>query len=104
MVVYEELPEWRNFSDTFPTYILAFCPDTDSWFVTNERFFFYEYAMDFPNEQDGIEYFIRNPEVFLKIEKEMNVYRPSFNSGGVYLENIKQLVLIGGRASDRTVE
>ena len=42
MVVYEELPEGKNFSDTFPTYILAFCPDTDSWFATNERYFFYE--------------------------------------------------------------
>ena len=94
MVVYEELPEGRNFSDTFLTYIIAFCPDTDSWFVTNERFFFYEYAMDFPNEEAAVEYFIRNPEIFLKIEREMNVYRPSFYSEGVYLENIKQLVLV----------
>ena len=102
MVVYEELPEGKNFSDTFPTYILAFCPDTDSWFATNERYFFYEYPMDFPNEEAAIGYFKRNPEVFLKIEKEMNIYRPKFNSGGVYLENIKQLVSVGGGASDRT--
>ena len=102
VVVYEELPEGRNFSDTFPTYILAFCPDTDSWFATNERYFFYEYPIDFPNEEAAIGYFKRNPEVFLKIEKEMNIYRPKFNSGGVYLENIKQLVSVGGGASDRT--
>lgn len=104
MVRYERLPEGANFSDKFPTYIIAFCPYTDSWFATNERFFFYEYPMDFPNEEAAIGYFIRNPEVFLKIEKEMNVYRPSFNSDGVYLENIKQLVLVGGEASDRAVE
>lgn len=104
VIVYEELPEGKNFSDTFPTYILAFCPDTDSWFATNERYFFYEYPMDFPNEEAAIGYFKRNPEVFLKIEKEMNIYRPKFNSGGVYLENIKQLVSVGGGVSDRTVD
>lgn len=27
---YEELPDGMDFSTTFPTYILAFCPDTDS--------------------------------------------------------------------------
>lgn len=104
VVVYEELPEGRNFSDTFSTYILAFCPDTDSWFATNERYFFYEYPMDFPSEEAAIGYFKRNPEAFLKIEKEMNIYRPNFNSGGVYLENIKRLVLVGGGASGRTVD
>ena len=94
MTVYEELPDGVNFDTKFPTYIIAFCPDTDSWFATNERYFFYEYPMDFPNEEAAIGYFKRNPEVFLKIEREMNVYRPSFNSEGVYLENIKQLVLV----------
>lgn len=102
MIVYEELPDGVNFDTKFPTYILAFCPDTDSWFATNERYFFYEYPMGFSNEEAAIGYFIRNPEVFLKIEKEMNVYRPNFNSGGVYLENIKQLVSVGGGASDHT--
>lgn len=101
MVVYKELPEGTNLSDKFPTYILAFCLDTDSWFATNERCFFYEYPMDFPNEEAAIGYFERNPEVFLKIEKEMNVYHSEFYSGGVYLENIKRLVFVGGETSDK---
>lgn len=96
MVVYEQIPDEYNFDSKFDTYILAFCPDTDSWFVTNERFFYYEYPMDFPNEVAAVEYFCCNPDVFLKLEKDMNVYRPSFNDNGVYLENIRRLIMANG--------
>lgn len=104
VIVYEELPDGVNFDTKFPTYILAFCPDTDSWFATNERAFFYEYPIDFPNEEAAIAYFKRNSEVFMNLEKEMMTYRPSFREGGVYLENTKELVMVvdGGGASDRT--
>lgn len=53
-------------------------------------------GMDFPNEKAAIDYFKRNPDVFLKIEENMEVYRPSFYSGGVWLENTKELVKTGG--------
>lgn len=94
MIVYEELPDGVNFDTKFPTYILAFCPDTGSWFATNERAFFYEYPMDFPNEEAAIGYFKRNPEVFMNLEREMMTYRPSFREGGVFLENIKELIAV----------
>lgn len=93
-VTYREIPEEFNFSTEFPTYILAFCPDTDSWFATNQRFFYYEYPMDFPNEAAAIGYFKRNPEVFLNLEKSMDVYRPSFRENGVWLDNTNELVSI----------
>lgn len=91
---YKEVPEGYSFSSEFNTWILAFCPDSDSWFATNQRFFYYEYPMDFPNEEAAVGYFKRNPEVFLKLEESMKINRPSFNLGGVYLENIKELVKI----------
>lgn len=94
MIVYEELPDGVNFDTKFLTYILAFCPDTDSWFATNERAFFYEYPMDFPNEETAIAYFKRNPEVFMNLENGMVKYRPSFRDGGVFLENIKELIAV----------
>lgn len=50
--------------------------------------------MDFPNEETAIEYFKRNPEVFYNLEKEMSIYRPSFNNDGVWLENTKELITI----------
>lgn len=46
------------------------------------------------NEEAAIGYFKRNPEVFYNLEKEMNIYRPSFNDGGVWLENTKELIMI----------
>lgn len=94
MAEYVKIPDEFDFSTRFPTYILAFCPDTDSWFATNQRYFFYEYPMDFPNEEAAIAYFKRNPEVFADLENEMNIYRSNFNSGGVYLENTKELVMV----------
>ena len=96
VTTYETLPNNVDFSTEFPTYILAFCPDLDSWFVTNQRFFYYEYPMDFSNEKAAIDYFKRNPDVFLKIEESIGVYRPSFYDGGVWLENTGELVTIGG--------
>ena len=105
MITYEELPRGADYSDRFPDYILAFCPDTDSWFATNQRYFFYEYPMNFPSEEAAIDYFKKNPEVFLGLEMDMRTYRPSFRDGGVYLENTKELVMVvdGGGASDRTI-
>lgn len=96
--IYGSLPDIDGitFNTEFPTYILAFCPDTDSWFATNQRFFYYEYPMDFPNEKAAIDYFKRNPDVFLKIEENMETYRPSFYSGGVWLENTREFVKTGG--------
>lgn len=95
-MTYEALPNGMDFSTEFPTYILAFCPDTDSWFATNQRFFYYEYPMDFPNEEAAIGYFKRNPDVFLKIEKNMEVYRPEFRENGVWLDNVSELVMMKG--------
>lgn len=94
MITYESIPDEYEFSTEFSTYILGFCPDTDSWFATNQRFFFYEYPMGFPNEETAIEYFKRNPEVFYNLEKEMGIYRPSFYNDGVWLENTKELIMI----------
>ena len=100
ITTYETLPNNVDFSTKFPTYILAFCPDSDSWFATNQRFFYYEYPVDFPNEKAAIDYFKRNPDVFLKIEEDMGVCRPSFFDGGVWLENTRQLMTIEGAGSD----
>lgn len=93
VTTYEELPDGMDFSTVFPTYILAFCPDTDSWFATNQRFFYYEYPMDFPSEEAAIGYLKRNPDVFINLEKSMGVYRPSFREEGIWLENTKELIM-----------
>lgn len=94
MSEYVEIPKDYNFNTAFDTYILAFCPDTDSWFATNQRFFYYEYRKEFESESEAIEYFKNNPNVFLEQEERMNVYRPSFYDGGVYLDNTNELIKV----------
>jgi hypothetical protein len=92
MVVCEEVPKTFDFSMEFPTWVIAFCPDTDSWFVTNQRFFYYEYDKEFETEEDGIKFFKDNPKIFYNEEIKMKTYRPSFNENGVWLDNINKLV------------
>lgn len=87
-MAYKSIPDGYSLSTEFPTYILAFCPDTDSWFATNNRFFFYEYPIEFDTEKAAIDYFKENTEKFLVLNMRiMSGQRPSFNEGGVYLEN-----------------
>ena len=94
MVDFVEIPHEYNFSSVFDTFILAFCPDTDSWFATNQRFFFYEYPKEFPSEDLAIKFFKENPNIFLDLENKMNINRPSFNNGGVWLGNTKDFITI----------
>lgn len=89
---YKTVPDEYDFSTEFPTWIIAFCPDLDTWFVTNKRFFYYEYGKEFDSEQDGIEFFRNNAKIFFDIETKMNVYKPSFYECGVWLENINELI------------
>ena len=89
---YEELPEGMDFSTEFETFILAFCPDTGSWFATNKRFFYYEYPKDFPDEESAIDFFKNNPTVFYEEEARMQVYKPDFYLGKVRLENTDELI------------
>ena len=93
---YVKVPDGFNFSTKFPTWIIAFCPDSDSWFVTNNRFFYYEYDKDFETEEEGIEFFRNNPNIFYDAEIMMGINRPHFNNGGVYLENVKALISLEG--------
>lgn len=60
-----------SFSTKFPTWIIAYCPDIDSFFTTNQRYFYYEYSKDFLSEEESINYFHDNPNEFAAIRKEM---------------------------------
>ena len=96
MSEYVEVPAKYDFNTEFPTWIIAFCPDLDSWFVTNQRFFYYEYDKEFETEKDGVEFFKNNPKIFYDEEIRMNVYKPSFYRDGVWLYNIKTLITLDG--------
>lgn len=91
---YKAIPEEYDFSTEFPTWIIAFCPDLDCWFVTNKRFFYYEYDKEFETEYEGIDFFKENAKIFYDLEMLMEVYRPSFRKNGVWLDNVNELVKV----------
>ena len=55
------------FNTKYPTWIIAFCPDTNSFFVTNERHFFWESEEEFDSEEAGINYFENHIQRFLTV-------------------------------------
>lgn len=80
-----------GFSQVSDTFIIAFCPDTASWFATNQRMFFYEYLQEFESEKDAIDYFVNHLAMFYKEEIDMGFPRPSAYAGKVFMENNKTL-------------
>lgn len=88
MIRYVEVTE--PLDTEYSTYKIAFCPDTDSFFVTNQRYFFWEHDKEFETEEDGVKYFETNVNEFCNIsEKIMNQSMfPNHNWGDkVFLEN-----------------
>ena len=88
---YVSLPDGMDFSTEFDTFIIAFCPDGCEWFVTNKRFFYFEYDKEFATENEAIEYFRAHFNEFYEIEMRICEYRPSFASGKVWLSNTDEV-------------
>ena len=91
---FDKFVDVKDFSTEFPTWIIAFCPDSDSWFVTNQRFFYYEYDKEFETEEEGIKFFKNNPKIFYDEEIRMGTYKPSFYKDGVWLDNTREFIKI----------
>ena len=85
-MAYIQIPDEFGFNTEFPTWIIAYCPDTDSWFCTNRRFFYYEYPKNFSCENDAVNYFISHVSEFIKLNKEMHPWQRC----SVFLENTRQ--------------
>lgn len=52
----------------YPTYIISYEPQTDIFFITNERCFYYEYDKEFKNKREAFNYFRNNYLEFIKIK------------------------------------
>ena len=55
------------FNTKYPTWIIAYCPDDNCFFVTNERHFFWESEEEFDSEEEAIDYVKNNVEYFLEV-------------------------------------
>lgn len=69
MIIYEEIPD--DAMREHDTYVIAFCPDIDTFSVTNQRAFFWETEQDFETKEDAIEYIKLNIEYFKNIHNQI---------------------------------
>jgi hypothetical protein len=69
--MYVELKEAENFSDTYKTWVVGYCLDTDSFFVTNQRHFFWQSDEEFASKKEGVEYFKNNITQFRSIRENI---------------------------------
>ena len=67
--MYKEMPP--DAMQPHDTWIIAFCPDTDLFFVTNQRAFYWESEEEFESEETGIHYFEHHVQYFIDIENEL---------------------------------
>ncbi|MDO5397551.1 MAG: hypothetical protein Q4G33_06450 [bacterium] len=84
-----KIPE--GFTDTFPTWIIAYNPYLDSFCVSNHRFFFWESDMEFQSEDNAVDYFRNHVEEFAKVREEVlgDVCECSLYED-LYLENTEE--------------
>lgn len=89
--MYKRLNKDEDFSNNYDTWIIAYCLDTNSFFITDQRHFFWEYDNEFPCESDAIKYFKTHLNEFWKIRNKMlnSTCGWSINSD-LYLENTQE--------------
>lgn len=63
--IHIELPKEYDFNTKFDSYIIAFCPDICSWFVTNERFFYYQYGKELKQKNLELNFLNRTQRYFI---------------------------------------
>lgn len=80
----------HDFNKKFDTYIIAYCPDVDDFFVTNERAFYWEYDKEFPSEESAIDYFKKHLKEFLYVRNKMlsEFFYNYTPDNQIYLHNI----------------
>ena len=67
--MYREMP--KDAMQPHDTWIIAFCPDTDSFFVTNQRAFFWEFDKEFESEEIAVNYFEHQVQYFVDLEEKI---------------------------------
>ena len=84
----------ESFSKEYPTWIIAFCPDTDSFFITRQRRFFWEFSLVFQTEEQAIKYFEEHAEYFVTMHNHLAKACGGIKSDAdkVFLENTKKHV------------
>lgn len=89
--MYAEVSE--DFNTKYDTWIIAFCPDTDTFFATNERHFFWESPNEFATEDEAIRNFALDTLYYILVRNKLmsSMFYGTINVDyKVFLENTKQ--------------
>ena len=80
------------FNTKYPTWIVAYCPDEDSFFVTNERHFFFFFEEEFDSEEEAIDYVENHVGYFVELSKEIQGRMRSDRTimNRIWLENTRK--------------
>lgn len=93
--MYNQLKTNEKFSDKHETWIIAYCIDTDSFFCTDERYFWWKYEKEFNSEYDGINFFRNNVGIFVsQRESFRKEYGGLSKQDYVFLENTKERIYL----------
>ena len=90
-VIYRDMPD--DATQPHDTWIIAFCPDTDSFFATNQRCFFWDtedVGIDpFSSEEAAISFFENHLKYFGSIERGImeEMIMGGWIVDAIYLEN-----------------
>lgn len=87
---YNEIPKEYDFDTEFTTYVIAYCIDSNTWFVTNQRFWYFQFDNEFETEEEGIKFFESNLPMISKQQEELCFWRDR----SIYLENINKSYII----------
>ena len=86
--MYCEMP--KDALEPHDTWVIGFCPDTDSFFATNQRAFYWESLQEFDTEQDAIKFFEKHTSEFIDLDNELMkgmMYGDLRGHEGAFLEN-----------------
>ena len=87
----------EGFTKVYPTWIIAYCLDTNSFFATNQRCFFWEYEVEFGSEQQAVDYFKNHLDDFWKQRKNILDSTGGWSAySKMYLENTKEFFQYNG--------
>lgn len=66
-----DMQEDWDFSKEYSTWIIAYCIDLDTFFITRERGFYWEHEKTFNSNLDAVQYFENNINEFVSIKNSL---------------------------------
>jgi len=74
------------FNTKYDTYIIGYCVDTNEWFITDERHWFFQFDEEFDTYENAYQWFVDNVQIIS--DKQVEILKSCGQ------KPIKQVVLV----------